>query len=173
MTTRNINAPPRQRRVRRPTNVRFLTTVNTVCGHFAMWAVRQSPYGYPDKLDVVLRKLRKRLEDRARATARSELMRHAAMFRTTRRKLEELLTGTLDAMPAYRAWNKRKNGNKAPLHFTSRYSVFEKPNPDDDFIDLYALVANVVNSVAREEIRDPADAQQEWPDDTVARTEGR
>lgn len=47
-----------------------------------------------------------------------------------------------------RQWNERKNGNKSPFGFTSRYDG--PTDPDDDFIDLDALRMNIVCGVMAE-----------------------
>jgi len=50
-------------------------------------------------------------------------------------------------------WNERKNGNKAEFQFITHYSIDK--NPDDDFIDLDALIRNVANSIIREGTEQP------------------
>ena len=51
-------------------------------------------------------------------------------------------------IPEFLAWNERKNGNQLEYKFLDRYS--KDDNPDDDFIDLDALIRNVANSIIRE-----------------------
>lgn len=78
-------------------------------------------------------------------------MKGTGMFRTDRRSLEKLVMGALLPMREFQRWNERKNGNRAPFNFGSRFDDPIKQDPDDDFIDLDALVRNVAIGVAAEE----------------------
>jgi hypothetical protein len=133
--------------------VKFLTTVSTVAGWFAMWAVRQSPYGYPDKLDKVVHRLRRELLHHARSVPKANrLMKAAGMFTIDQNALEDLILSVLKPCREFQKWNQRKNGNKAPFGISTRYDDPSKRDPDDDFIDLDALARNVAHGVAAEEI---------------------
>jgi hypothetical protein len=131
----------------------FLTTAKTVAGHLAMWAVRQNPYPRcPAHLDMVVGRLLFQLTKHAKTAARSNsLMKMTGMFRTDRRSLEKLVMEVLRPMREFQRWNERKNGNLEPFNLVSRYDDPTKREPDNEFIDLSALVRNVATSVAIEE----------------------
>jgi len=130
----------------------ILTTVKAVAGYFAMWAVRQSPYPCPDNLEKVLRRLERQLTKYAKdRPGANSLMKAEGMFRIDRRSLQEMLLDVLRPMREFQRWNQRKNGNKDTLHFVSRYDDPRKIDPDNEFIDLDALVRNVAMSVEQED----------------------
>lgn len=114
---------------------------SVLLGYIAMWATRQSPYHSPDGLPRVL----------ADVQTGIAYQRHRGIFEfphtdtvsADRDSLNMLLRATLLQHPQVHQWNERKNGNESPYGFVSRYN---KPNPDDDFIDLDALVGNIVRS---------------------------
>ena len=114
---------------------------SVLLGAIANCAVRQSPYHRPDNLELVLDKYH---EIVAPVFEKSPLK----VAELTPKELEELIA-KLGDIPEYRAWNERKNGNKSPLQFTSRYDV--GGNPDDDFIDLDALEMNVFRLCVEED----------------------
>lgn len=133
----------------------FLTTAKTVAGHLAMWAVRQSPYAYPDRLDKVVARLLRQLSEHAkRAPRANSLMKGTGMFRTDRRSLEKLVMGALRPMREFQRWNERKSGSREPFNSFSRFDDPTSRDPDNEFIDLDALVRNVALSVAAEEEAD-------------------
>lgn len=110
-------------------------------GTIAKYAVSQSPYHRPENLELVLDKLNEAI---------SPVFDKADMgvgeF-SDRLSLEAFISRHLAKIPECVAWNERKNGNDAPLHFTSRYDV--GGDPDDDFIDLEALERNVAVEIER------------------------
>lgn len=110
-------------------------------GAVANCAVRQSPYHRPDNLEIVLDKL----HDRVKPVFATAPMGVAEL---TDEQLDELIQ-ELRGIPEYTAWNERKNGNDAPMKFSSRYDT--NNNPDDDFIDLDALENNIFNLCVSEE----------------------
>lgn len=120
----------------------IFTSKSQLLGTFAKYAVQQSPYHRPDNLEVVLDKLNDMI---------SELFDKAPMgigeF-SDHVTLEVFLYRYLTKIPEYVAWNDRKNGNDAPMQFTSRYDT--DGDPDDDFIDLEALERNVAVEIKRE-----------------------
>ncbi|MDB5556979.1 MAG: hypothetical protein JWL86_6963 [Rhizobium sp.] len=112
-------------------------------GVFAKYAVSQSPYDCPDNLELVISELSKGIDSQFKNAPLG-----VAKFPNWQ-TLEEILGLVLATIPEYVAWNDRKNGNDAPLHFTSRYDTGS--NPDDDFIDLDALQRNVVTEIDRDQ----------------------
>lgn len=125
---------------------KFPVSKNHVLGAVAMWAVRQSPYDVPDELETVLWKLSSEMD----ATDLFEKEGFSKGWgELTYYGVRELLDQKLKGIPEFMAWNERKNGNQSEYKFTSRYDGPE--NPDDDFIDLDALIRNVANTIIRED----------------------
>ena len=111
-------------------------------GHLAMWAVRQSPYHNPEGLSLVLRQFRQN----GRYSFDENEMGYL-----NEPQLKQFLIDRLMPIPEFLQWNERKNGNQSPFGFVSRY---DKPEPDNDFIDLNALIMNTARSVIQECKRD-------------------
>jgi hypothetical protein len=111
-------------------------------GVFAKYAISQSPYYRPDNLETVIDSLHKLLGD---------IFTNAPLgiAEFTDNELYDLLHVALARIPEYVSWNDRKNGNDAPMQFTSRYDTND--NPDDDFIDLDALERNVIREIEVEQ----------------------
>lgn len=110
-------------------------------GSLAKWAVAQSPYHRPDNLEKVLDTLHE-------ATKNDFVESYVVTFNDTK-QLVGFLNVQLKSIPELAAWNERKNGNQAPYAFVSRY---DSPSPDDDFIDLDALIRNVANEIIGEQL---------------------
>lgn len=111
-----------------------LITLKSILGHIAMWAVRQSPYTMPDGLAEVLQKF-----EEIATQFFQEGIAVLPMRTFTERQLEAFLVEYLMPIEQVQKWNERKNGNKAPIGCGST-------DPDDDFIDLYAMVSNIAKS---------------------------
>lgn len=116
----------------------YWLTLSQLEGHMAMWAVRQSPYHNPEKLDVVLPKFREILKP---------YFDKNEMAKMTKSQIESAFRDSLMTIPEFTTWNERKNGNKSPFGFVSQY---DKPSPDNDFIDLDALIRNCTVSLWKE-----------------------
>jgi hypothetical protein len=116
----------------------MLVSPSQVTGALAMWAVRQSPYPVPDNLEIAVASFE-------HLFPRDEIGFHEV---ASEQELYELVKKISEQIPELLAWNERKNGNDAPLGFCGRY---DRPEPDNDFIDLYALWGNVARTVANEE----------------------
>ena len=103
-----------------------------------MWAVRQSPYHAPDGLSEVIWQF----WESCQSESISNIKDFPCIW-ADRTNLESILENHLFSIPQVLLWNERKNGNNSSFGFVSRY---DKPTPDDDFIDLYALRMNIVKS---------------------------
>jgi len=108
-----------------------------LAGHVAMAAVRQSPYPVPDGLESALRKFQDAVAPLF--TIAGEYKGGMRAFRT-RKEINDLLEEHLFPIPEVAAWNNRKNAREG-MGFVSSHSG--RTEPDDDFIDLYALCQNV------------------------------
>lgn len=124
------------------TNKRFWVFKHQIIGAFAKWAVRQSPYCYPDGLEKGLRLLD------------SEVSKQLAWSTIGMAKLStQDILDVLDNVvknPRNRVfvgWNTPKKNKNVKFLFTSRYHT---PKPDYDFIDLDALIRNTVTDIYRE-----------------------
>jgi hypothetical protein len=140
---------------------RIYITVSKVVGTVAKFAIQQSPYAVPDNLEIVCQKLNDALLN-LEFVKRTALPSDSSVFFTVEFSdcsavscLEKVLTATLRTIPEYLAWNERKNGNKAPLQFTSRYDA--PSDPDDSFIDLGALERNVAMNIVQHYIIESRD----------------
>lgn len=115
---------------------KIVVTARMVMGNVAKMAVQQSPYPRPDNLELVL--------DKLHIAIRDDFKDYIVEFDTAL-TIEAYLHSKLGEIAEFFAWNERKNGNDAAIKFTSRYDSDD--NPDDDFIDLDALVRNVTNEI--------------------------
>jgi len=110
--------------------------LHELAGHIAMWAVRQSPYPVPENLETVLWKFQEIAGPDF--TIAGEIKGGMRAFKT-RREITDYLAANLFLIPEFEAWNDRKNKREG----IGIYTAFGPRDPDDDFIDLYALVQNV------------------------------
>ena len=136
-----------------------IISLKQIGGEIARWACRQSPYGMPENLDLVLTQFYQRAGP------------DFVMFQTSpwdrwkefrdRAQLEwyigDRLIGT-----GFKAWNRPKIDNGAPFAFVS---VTSGPPPDHDFIDLDALLRNVSVALWRE-----AESERESAGPAAAKT---
>lgn len=122
----------------------FLVSKRDILSEVAHWAVAQSPYHRPYNLEIVLDKLN---------TLLGEWKENLGYRKMTYPDIKEYLKTILFQIPEFMLWNERKNGNKSEFQFVSRYS--KDIDPDNDFIDLDALIRNVANSIIREGTETP------------------
>lgn len=122
-----------------------LVSVNAVAGYFAMWAVRQCPFGVPDDLNIRVRALRGHLSHRFTVGEPDFKCEYFDCYSELEDVLRELMS---DEIPH---WNRPYSGHNSPFGFVSR---FFKPKPEDDFIDLDALFRNVAMSAFAESERE-------------------
>jgi hypothetical protein len=111
----------------------YWTFPHNITGPFAMWAVRQSPYGCPDGLETVVKYLTACLR-----TAFS--WDTAGMAHLTLWEISEAIHRIL--LAERRPTDEERFSNNRP--------------PDADFIDLHALLTNTVISIRDERRRDDA-----------------
>lgn len=121
---------------------KILLSEGQLLGAIAKWGIRQSPYHKPDNLEVVLDKVH---QNTGEFFEKADL---GFIGFTDENSVREFVHEALKEIPEWLAWNDRKNGNDAPMKFTSRYDT--KGNPDDDFIDLDAMIQNIALEVVLE-----------------------
>lgn len=108
-------------------------------GALAFCAVRQSPYVVPPNLVDVLLQFDERIKERF--TLAQQHNQGMACFDTLR-EFRGFIEAHLKAIPELMAWNERKNGRRGPGFVSAQGS--DASGPDDDFVDIDALVTNVV-----------------------------
>jgi hypothetical protein len=106
-----------------------------VVGHFAMWAVRLSPYLLPAGLEKGIEELDEQLHSNIRAGDEQ-------LIETTYADLRENIRNAISNSKTIASWNVAKMGT-GPV-FVSAYS---HPEPDHDYIDLDAMARNIAQSV--------------------------
>jgi hypothetical protein len=109
-------------------------------GAFAYWVVAQSPYDAPD-ITPALTAWNEHLNT---IFPDSDMPKEFSYDELRATVTEDVF----EAIPEIEILNHRKNGRDG-MGFCSRY---DKPSPDDDFIDLGALANNVFYMVMRESI---------------------
>jgi len=118
---------------------RRLLTSSDIIGALACWAVRQHPFHKPDGLFELCEFICSRAQSEFKDGAPALPMRWFDEERAISRWLNDIL----DGHPTLRAWNTPKSGHTQQHVFTSRYGG---PKPEDDFIDLDALLWNTARS---------------------------
>lgn len=128
-------------------STKILVNESQLLGAVAKWGIRQSPYSFPENLLEVLDAFGVALKPdfHDEPLGFKEFIDESELLRYIHSKLVNI--------EAYWAWNNRKNGNDAPMKFTSRYDNGD--NPDDDFIDLDALERNVARELTLESLNVP------------------
>jgi len=102
-------------------------------GSLAKWAIKQSPYLYPQNLITVLDKFADHIEPYFTKENSTVGMRKFKVL-----ELEDFIEANLKTIPEYLDWNERINGRDG-VGVVTRF--------DDDFIDLGALVRNVAHDI--------------------------
>ena len=130
---------------------KYIITQRTVMGALANWAVQQSPYPYPENLEVVLRKFHELIKDDINET----FAKYIKEFENWK-ECHDYIAEKLMTIPEFLAWNERKNGNKSPYGFSGAGHhddgsvTFFQAKADNDFIDLDALTRNITNLALKE-----------------------
>lgn len=106
-----------------------------VAGHFAMYAVRQSPYLFPEQLEKGIEAFNKYLIP-------SDKVCSEDFIETTYTELRDNIRNAITNSDIITSWSIAKKGTGNV--FVSAYS---KPKPDYDCIDLDALARNIAQSV--------------------------
>lgn len=121
---------------------KIVITHRSIMGALASCAVQQSPYHRPDNLEVVLDKFHEQIKD--------QFGGYIMKFDSVK-SIREWLEPKLKSIPEFMLWNERKNGNQAPYgfagagHHDNGDVTFFTTKADNDFIDLDALIRNVIN----------------------------
>lgn len=111
----------------------------STAAYFAMWAIRQSPYGWPDDLQEALSQFRTAIA--AKFWAVEDCSMGASHL--TRQQLRDIVYSSICEIPTCRVWNTPKANPGAEFVFVSS---FTRNHPDHDLIDLDALAGNITKS---------------------------
>lgn len=118
-----------------------LITHQEVIGWMAHWAVRQHPYGRPDGLFDVTDALAEASESWPDGVPSLRMWRVSGWI-----EIERWMRAALKDHAVLAAWNAPRSGHTQQIVASSRYWG---PKPDDDFIDIDALLRNVALSTWR------------------------
>lgn len=105
----------------------------------AYWAVKLSPYEAPHNLVLAIRALHKRAEA---MVITKRVHRSFGFSKRTEKQIKFMVEALVLGTPEVQAWNRCRKGKTPDFIATSRY--WGKPHPDRDFIDLHALILNVM-----------------------------
>jgi len=114
-----------------------LITSKDILGQMARWAVQQHPFHEPTGLFEVCRLI----DEKARAEFKDSVPGLPMRWFKDSWELRDWLRAILADHPALTAWNTPRSG-PAGGGFIA-VSRFDGPAPEDDFIDLDALLINV------------------------------
>ena len=112
---------------------------STVVGYFAMWAVRQSPYLFPDELVSGIDEFNDAL-----VFDYDMIFDDGCYTEMTVTELEKSVCEAIAKCDTVMSWNVPKSGNACEYVFISRYDT---PDQDDDIIDVHAMARNIAHSV--------------------------
>ena len=122
-------------------------THRSLMGALASLATQQSPYPYPENLEVVLGKFHELIK----GDLDQSFAKYTKGFASWK-ECHNYIATKLHSIPEFEEWNERKNGRQGH-GFTGAghddngniVAISKTPNPDDDFIDLDALTRNITN----------------------------
>ena len=124
----------------------LLISKKDLISNLAKCAIECSPYLYPDNLLEVIEQFHSNIEPYFKFLEPSDL----GFLKLDLTELEKFIRGNLMSIPEFLLWNERKNGRDG-YGFVSRYSG--ETNPDDDFIDLDALIRNISHEIFDSQIQ--------------------
>ena len=134
--------------IKKPANI--VITHRSIMGALASCAVQQSPYHRPDNLEVVLDKFHEQIKGEFDG-GKKYIMKF-----DTFKEIKDWIEPKLSSIPEFMLWNERKNGNQNPYGFSGAGHhdngdvTFFTAKADNDFIDLDALMRNVINQASQD-----------------------
>lgn len=124
---------------------RYIITYRSVMGALASCAVQQSPYPYPENLELVLGKFSDSIKDELNSSFKQYIKKF-----DTWKECHDWIASRLHSIPEFKIWNERKNGRKGNGFSGAGHNdagkvvaISKDPVADDDFIDLDALTRNI------------------------------
>lgn len=103
-----------------------------IIGYFVMWASRQSPYLQPENFEQAIKEFDLALKSDKEG-----------FIKTNFNGVKEIVCTAIQNSPHVTAWSIPKSKHESNVYVSRNSS----PNPDDDFIDLSALVSNIAQSL--------------------------
>jgi hypothetical protein len=129
--------------------------VKDLTAAIAYWAVKLSPYDCPANLVKVIRALTPHATALVITKPKHKRLGFALLPEKRIKKIvEALVLGT----PGIRCWNRCRRGKTPDFAVTSAFS--KKPHPDRSFIDLHALVLEIMHDFRKEWADEDRDAQR-------------
>ena len=125
-----------------------LILASVLVGHFGMWAIRQSPYLVPERLEEGINEfaemLKSYISNSVKASEKNDAVciNKCDYIEGTYTELMRCVEYAISKSAIIQSWNKSKKG-ECTLVFVTAYS---HPHPDHDFIDLDALARNIAQS---------------------------
>lgn len=127
---------------------KIMISHRSVMGALASCATQQSPYPYPQNLEIVLGKFHELIKDDVDQSFKKYIKKFDSW-----EECHKYIADKLRTIPEFLDWNERKNGRQgygfsgAGHDDSGKVVVVSKtPDPDDDFIDLGALTRNITNA---------------------------
>lgn len=111
----------------------------------AYWAVRLSPYECPHNLVDAIRALTHRAEE---MVFTKPIHRRFGFAKKTEKQIKQMVEALVYGTPELQPWNRCRKGKTPDFIATSIY--WGKPHPDRDFIDLHALVLEIMSDFRKE-----------------------
>ena len=111
----------------------------------AYWAVRLSPYECPHNLVDAVRALSHRAEAMVMT---KPIHRRFGFAKKTEKQIKQMVEALVHGTAEVQVWNRCRKGKTPDIIATSIY--WGKPHPDRDFIDLHALVLEIMSDFRKE-----------------------
>ena len=125
--------------------------LHDITGALAKWAIRQSPYACPDDLETAVKFLDACLCSEAKKLPNDDVLflSDGIMMKLSLCEVNRMLHDILMSLPQVKAWNQPKDGDCRDITFCSRNGS-DASGPDNDFIDINALLHNVCIDIRSE-----------------------
>lgn len=138
-----------EKEIKTPKEVKYIITSRSIMGALADYSVQQSPYHRPDNLEIVLDKFFGQIKDDF-----DNGLKYIKKF-DTYRDILDYIEPKLKSIPEFMLWNERKNGKQGngftgAGHHDDGSVTFYQAQADNDFIDLDALIRNVINLAVKD-----------------------
>ena len=130
---------------------KFLIDTKAAAAALAKWAIRQSPYGWPEGLEICVRHIEGQRE--GFDEFRGMWFREFSDWRGVEGWYKSTLSDNQETASLMEDWNTRRNGRDGHQFISRHASAID---PDDDFIDLDALFRNAARDLLEEHERSEA-----------------
>ena len=131
---------------------KYIITARSVMGALASYAVQQSPYPYPENLEIVLGKFNDLIKDELNGSFKQYIKKFENW-----NECHDWISTKLHTIPEFMLWNERKNSRQGMGFSGAGHNdegdvvvVSKDPEADDDFIDIDALTRNVATAAIQD-----------------------